>query len=104
MALWRICYSVDDLSEMMAELLATPLGGYLQLANNYIAMTKRSQYLIGHEHEGQHDSRGAIRPGGQKYIFIYPFWKTPAPDDRAHPHRPPLPAGQAQHHLLLRHR
>ncbi len=41
-------------------------------------MTKRSQYLIGHEHEGQHDSRGSIRPGGQKYIFIYPFWKTRA--------------------------
>jgi chlorite dismutase len=76
MALWRICYSVDDLSEMMAELMATPLGGYLELANNYIAMTKRSPYLIGHEHEGQHDSRGSIRPGGQKYIFIYPFWKT----------------------------
>ena len=52
MALWRICYSVDDLSEMMAELLSTPLGGYLELANNYISMTKRSQYLIGHEHEG----------------------------------------------------
>jgi chlorite dismutase len=76
MALWRICYSVDDLSEMMAELMATPLGGYLELANNYISMTKRSPYLIGHEHEGQHDSRGSIRPGGQKYIFIYPFWKT----------------------------
>ena len=30
MALWRICYSVDDLSEMMAELMATPLGGYLE--------------------------------------------------------------------------
>ena len=58
--------------------MATPLGGYLETANNYIAMTKRSPYLIGHEHEGQHDSRGAIRPGGQKYIFIYPFWKTRA--------------------------
>src|ERR1700730_4879480 len=76
MVLWRICYTPDDLSEMMAELMATPLGGYLEVANNYISMTKRSQYLIGHEHEGQHDSRGAIRPGGQKYIFIYPFWKT----------------------------
>jgi chlorite dismutase len=76
MVLWRICYTPDDLSEMMAELMASPLGGYLEIANNYISMTKRSQYLIGHEHEGQHDSRGAIRPGGQKYIFIYPFWKT----------------------------
>jgi chlorite dismutase len=61
---------------MTAELLATPLGGYLEIAYNYLSMTKRSQYLIGHEHEGQHDSRGSIRPGGQKYIFIYPFWKT----------------------------
>jgi chlorite dismutase len=78
MVLWRICYSVDDLNQMTAELLASPLGGYLQTPHNFLAMTKRSQYLIGHEHEGQHDSRGSIRPGGQKYIFIYPFWKTRA--------------------------
>lgn len=76
MVLWRICYSPEDLNQMTADLLATPLGGYLEITHNYLAQTKRSQYLIGHEHEGQHDSRGAIRPGGQKYIFIYPFWKT----------------------------
>jgi chlorite dismutase len=78
MVLWRICYSVDDLNQMTAELLATPLGGYLTTAYSYLSMTKRSQYLIGHEHEGQADSRGFLRPGGQKYIFIYPFWKTRA--------------------------
>jgi chlorite dismutase len=78
MVLWRICYTPEDLNEMTAELLATPMGGYLQTAYSYLSMTKRSQYLIGHEHEGQHDSRGSIRPGGQKYIFIYPFWKTRA--------------------------
>jgi chlorite dismutase len=61
---------------MMAELMATPMGGYLEVTYNYVAMTKRSQYLLGHEHEGQTDSRGFIRPGGAKYIFIYPFWKT----------------------------
>jgi chlorite dismutase len=75
MVLWTICYSMDELNQMMAELMATPLGGYLQCNYNYIAMTKRSQYLIGHDQE-QHESRGNIRPGGQKYIFIYPFWKT----------------------------
>jgi chlorite dismutase len=78
MVLWRICYSVDDLNQMTSELMATPLGGYLTTAYNYLSMTKRSQYLIGHEHEGQADSRGFLRPGGQKYIFIYPFWKTRA--------------------------
>jgi chlorite dismutase len=78
MVLWRICYTPEDLNQMTAELMATPLGGYLQTAYSFLSMTKRSQYLIGHEHEGQHDSRGSIRPGGQKYIFIYPFWKTRA--------------------------
>jgi chlorite dismutase len=78
MVLWRICYTPEDLNDMTAELMATPMGGYLQTAYSFLSMTKRSQYLIGHEHEGQHDSRGSIRPGGQKYIFIYPFWKTRA--------------------------
>ncbi len=78
MVLWTISYSVDDLNHMRAELLATPLGGYLETPYSYLSMTKRSQYLIDHEHEGQADSRGFLRPGGQKYIFIYPFWKTRA--------------------------
>ena len=73
-----LTYSTEDLNQMTAELLASPLGGYLETPYSYLAMTKRSQYLIGHEHEGQHDSRGSIRPGGQKYIFVYPFWKTRA--------------------------
>ncbi len=76
MLLWTICYSVDDLNQVRADLLATQLGGYLQTAYSYLSMTKRSQYLIGHEHEGQADSRGFLRPGGQRYIFVYPFWKT----------------------------
>lgn len=76
MVLWTICYTVDDLNQMRAELLATSLGGYLETPYSYLSMTKRSQYLIDHEHEGQADSRGFLRPGGQKYIFIYPFWKT----------------------------
>src|SRR5487761_1246500 len=76
--LWRICTTVDDLNQMTAELMATPMGGYLETAFSYLAMTKRSQYLIGHEHEGQADSRGFLRPGRQKYIFVYPFWKTRA--------------------------
>ncbi|MES2219812.1 MAG: chlorite dismutase family protein [Acidobacteriota bacterium] len=39
-------------------------------------MTKRSQYVIGHEHEGQADSRGFLRLEGQKYIFLDLFCKT----------------------------
>ena len=76
--LWRICYSLECLQEMQQEVLSTRLAGYLLTPYSYLAMTKRSQYLIGHVHEGQHDSRGVIKPGGFKYAFIYPFVKTRA--------------------------
>ncbi len=73
---WTIGYAVDELNQMRAELLRTPLGGYLNSPHNFLAMTKRSQYQIGRPDESEGEGRGAIRPGGQKYIFIYPFWKT----------------------------
>ena len=73
---WTIGYGVDELNQMRAELLRTPLGGYLNSPHNFLAMTKRSQYQIGRPDESEGEGRGAIRPGGQKYIFIYPFWKT----------------------------
>ena len=73
---WTIGYAVDELNQMRAELLRTPLGGYLNSPHNFLAMTKRSQYQIGRPDESEGEGRGAIRPGGQKYILIYPFWKT----------------------------
>ncbi|MGA2437057.1 MAG: chlorite dismutase family protein [Acidobacteriaceae bacterium] len=73
---WTIGYAVDELNRMRSELLRTPLGGYLNSPHNFLASTKRSQYQIGRPDESEGEGRGAIRPGGQKYIFIYPFWKT----------------------------
>ncbi len=78
MMLWRICYSLECLQEMQQQLLSTQMAGYLYIPFSFLAMTKRSQYLIGHVHEGQHDSRGVITPGGYKFAFIYPFVKTRA--------------------------
>ncbi len=76
MCVWSIGYSVEELNRMRSELMGTPLGGYLSTPHNFLAMTKRSQYQIDREDESEGAGRGAIRPGGQKYIFIYPFWKT----------------------------
>ena len=39
-----------------------------------VSRTKEKLEELKDEIEGE--GRGAIRPGGQKYIFIYPFWKT----------------------------
>ena len=74
--LWRICYNLEELQEMTTALLATELGKYLSTPYSFLAMTKRSTYVIEHQHEGQTDTRGQLRPGKFKYIFIYPFVKT----------------------------
>lgn len=74
--LWRIGYQLELMQEMAARLLATGLGHYLTVPYSFLSMTKRSIYLVEHEHEGQTDSRGRIVPGQHKYLFIYPFVKT----------------------------
>lgn len=74
--LWRIGYELEPMQEMAAKLLATGLGRYLSVPYSLLSMTKRSLYLVGHEHEGQSDSRGRLVPGQHKYLFIYPFVKT----------------------------
>ena len=76
MCVWSIGYAVDELNKMRSELMSTPLGGYLSTPHNFLSMTKRSQYQIDREDESEGEGRGAIRPGGQKYNFVYPFWKT----------------------------
>jgi chlorite dismutase len=76
MALWRICYSLDCLQSMSAEFLATRLGGYLETRYSYLAMTKRSQYLIRIQPEAQYDPRGVIKPGEFKYLFVFPMAKN----------------------------
>lgn len=74
--LWRICYQLEDLQQMSTEISRSGLGRYLNTTHNFLSMTKRSTYLMGHAHEGQSDSRGRLVPGNFKYIFVYPFVKS----------------------------
>ena len=74
--IWSIGFSLEEMNRMRSELMASPLGGYLETPHNFLSMTKRSLYQIDREDESDGEGRGAIRPGGHKYIFIYPFWKT----------------------------
>ena len=74
--LWRIGCSLEDMEQMAVEIHRTEMGKYLEAKCSLLSMTKRSTYLIGHEHEGQVDSRGTLIPGRFKYIFIYPFVKS----------------------------
>ena len=73
---WRICYSLDCLSSAHTDFMKTKFGAYVQNTHSYLGMTKRSQYLIGKEHDHHHALRDYIKPGGTRYLIVYPFTKT----------------------------
>src|SRR6202165_3570755 len=61
---------------MVSEINKSLLGRYLDVPASYLAMTKHSQYVDEHVHEGQEGRRVRIVPGKKPLIFVYPFVKT----------------------------
>src|SRR3954452_3096443 len=74
--LWRIGFETDPLQQMAADINRSLLGRYLGVPVTYLAMTKHSQYVDEHVHEGQEGRRLRIVPGKRPYLFVYPFVKT----------------------------
>jgi chlorite dismutase len=74
--LWRIGYDIDPFQQMAAEMNRSILGRYLDIPQSYFAMTKHSQYVEEHVHEGQEGRRLRIVPGKKPFLFVYPFVKT----------------------------
>lgn len=76
MLLWRICYSLDCLSSAHSDMMRTAMGGYLTVSHSYLAMTRRSQYLIGKEADNPQSMHSYIRPGNHRYMIVYPYSKA----------------------------
>jgi chlorite dismutase len=74
--LWRIGYDLDPFQRMIADFNKSILGRYLEVPQSYLAMTKHSQYVDEHVHEGQEGRRLRIVPGKRPFLFVYPFVKT----------------------------
>ncbi|HEX8171993.1 MAG TPA: chlorite dismutase family protein [Thermoanaerobaculia bacterium] len=74
--LWRIGYDLDPFQRMSADINHSILGRYLDVPQSYLAMTKHSQYVDEHVHEGQEGRRLRIVPGKRPFLFVYPFVKT----------------------------
>ncbi len=74
--LWKFSERVEDFQAFASSFLNTSLGGYLDTPYAYLALTRRSKYVGGHEHEGGHGSTTRIEPLGTPYLMIYPFVKT----------------------------
>jgi chlorite dismutase len=74
--LWRIGYDLDPFQQMIADFNRSVLGRYLTIPVSYLSMTKHSQYVEEHVHEGQEGRRLRIVPGKRPFLFVYPFVKT----------------------------
>jgi chlorite dismutase len=74
--LWRIGYDINPFQQMVADFNKSILGRYLEVPRSYLAMTKHSQYVDEHVHEGQEGRRLKIVPGKKPFLFVYPFVKT----------------------------
>jgi chlorite dismutase len=74
--LWRIGFDIDPFQKMIADINQSVLGRYLEIPQSFLAMTKHSQYVDEHVHEGQEGRRLRIVPGKKPFLFVYPFVKT----------------------------
>jgi len=72
---WLISKRLGDFQEITSRLLGTGLGRYLTIPYSYLAITRKSEYLGSHQHEGQEGESISRRPRGSKYLFVYPFTK-----------------------------
>ncbi len=74
--IWHICYSLDCLQEMAADLLRTSLGGYISMSHSLLGMTRHSEYAIGAGTTVDRTLKGAMHPGGHRYLVVYPLIRT----------------------------
>ena len=74
--LWRISFEIEPLQRMVSDINKSLLGRYLDVPQSFLAMTKHSQYVDEHVHEGQEGRRLRIVPGKRPFLFVYPFVKT----------------------------
>ena len=72
--LWKISPTLELLDELSSQMNRTELGKYLHVPYSYLAMTRRSPYLVAHAHPGQEGE--AVRAIGRRYMIVYPFVKT----------------------------
>ncbi len=72
--LWTASRGLDEIQQFIASLLSSNFGKYLTTPYSYLAMTRKSEYLGTHQHEGQ-EGFEFQNPVESKYLFVYPFIK-----------------------------
>jgi chlorite dismutase len=73
--LWTMATRLGQFQGLTSHLLSSSLGKYLEIPYSYLAMTRKSEYLGGHQHEGQETASATKTLHDSKYLFVYPFIK-----------------------------
>lgn len=74
--LWCVSFELEDFEKLASLIRRSAAGRYFRVTSSFLAMTKHSQYVREHVHEGQEGRRLRIVPGQRPYLFVYPFVKT----------------------------
>ena len=74
--LWMVSPTIEAINELSSQINRTAMAPYLAMPYSYLAMTRRSPYVVNHLHEGQEGTSSTMRIVGRKYLFVYPFVKT----------------------------
>ena len=74
--LWHTSETLEGLQRSATRLRETGFAQYLEQPYSYLAMTRKSEYVVDHRHEGQEGTRTKVTPAESRYLIVYPFVKT----------------------------
>ena len=73
--IWTIDPRLETFRDLARRIASTQLGHYLDTAHAYLAATRPSEYFGGKSPASEERAASKALPRGQRYLFVYPFWK-----------------------------
>ena len=73
--IWTIDPRLETFRDLARRIASTELGHYLDTAHAYLAATRPSEYFGGKSPASEERAASKALPRGQRYLFVYPFWK-----------------------------
>ena len=72
---WTIDPRLETFREVARRIASTGLGHYLEPAYSYLGATRPSEYFGAKTSTAEERAASKALPRGQRYLFVYPFWK-----------------------------
>ena len=76
--LWSVSATLEQQSALLTSIYSTALGAWLRVSYSYLAMTKHSQYVRDHVHDGQDGTSLATVIHAGRSISSYIPWTSSA--------------------------